>query len=436
MGLQDLFVTPIYLLLFLVGAYFLRPLVTTSETIQYYFPALCLKFFGAIMLGIVYQFYYGFGGDTMNYFNQAGIIYEAFLNDPIIGLKLIFGSNDVYQPELFAYSSRIHWYFADAEYFVIRVLALCSLLTFHAYSSIALFFAVISFAGTWLLFRVFQNRYSHATKYLAYAILFIPSVVFWGSGILKDTLSLGALGILIWASEKAIVKFRFNLWYLLAVAVAAYVIASVKIYILLCAIPALILWSYQENLHRIKQKILRAVMVPVFLAVFLGGGYVILNSVAQESKRYNLESIAKWTYITAYDIRYGTGKNAGSGYDIGEQDGTWPTLLKLAPAAVNVSLFRPYLWEANNPLMLLSALEALMFFLLTLVLVYAIFFRKGFRIGKNPPVLMALVFSVTFAFAVGVSTYNFGSLSRYKVPLMPFYGIVLAVGLSAKKESQ
>jgi hypothetical protein len=101
-------------------------------------------------------------------------------------------------------------------------------------------------------------------------------------------------------------------------------------------------------------------------------------------------------------------------------------MLRLAPQAVNVSLFRPYLWEVNNPLMLLAALESLALLGLT---IFVIIRARGtiFRWLVQPEVLFCLAFSLIFAFSVGVSTYNFGTLSRYKIPLMPFY--LVAIGL-------
>jgi hypothetical protein len=34
---------------------------------------------------------------------------------------------------------------------------------------------------------------------------------------------------------------------------------------------------------------------------------------------------------------------------------------------------------------------------------------------------MCLVFAISFSFGVGVNSYNFGTLVRYKIPMMPFY---------------
>ena len=137
-----------------------------------------------------------------------------------------------------------------------------------------------------------------------------------------------------------------------------------------------------------------------------------------------MENIAKTAKITAYDIRFQTGRDAGSGYTLGELDGSLSSMFRLTPQAINVSLFRPYLWEVNNPLMLLSALESLVFLILSLILIfkYRLGVLKSFR---NPDVSFSFIFSVILAFAVGVSSFNFGTLVRYKIPLLPFYSVAL-----------
>ena len=61
MGIQDLIITPFYLILLSVVAYFIRPVVTNKDTRKYFLPALGMRFVGAITLGAIYQFYYGGG---------------------------------------------------------------------------------------------------------------------------------------------------------------------------------------------------------------------------------------------------------------------------------------------------------------------------------------------------------------------------------------
>jgi hypothetical protein len=48
-------------------------------------------------------------------------------------------------------------------------------------------------------------------------------------------------------------------------------------------------------------------------------------------------------------------------------------------------------------------------------------------ISNDSFLLMCVVFAVFFGFAVGFSSYNFGALSRYKIPAVPFFVISLFV---------
>ena len=48
--------------------------------------------------------------------------------------------------------------------------------------------------------------------------------------------------------------------------------------------------------------------------------------------------------------------------------------------------------------------------------------------------VMCLLFALSFAFVVGISTYNFGSLSRYKIPCTPFYMLFILILLFKDKK--
>ena len=163
--------------------------------------------------------------------------------------------------------------------------------------------------------------------------------------------------------------------------------------------------------------------------------YFALLKAGEDNAKYSLKNVAKTAQITAYDIGFYTGRDAGSGYSPGELDGTFSSMIKLGPQAINVSLFRPYVWEVRNPLMLLSALESLMLFFLC---VYIVIKRRVeiFLALTNFNVLFALIFSITFAFAVGVSTFNFGTLVRYKIPLLPFFLVALILILNYSKSDK
>ena len=73
-------------------------------------------------------------------------------------------------------------------------------------------------------------------------------------------------------------------------------------------------------------------------------------------------------------------------------------------------------------MMMVSGLENLFILLFTLYVHYKVKIIGIFKyFNKNSLLTFSLIFSLFFAFAVGISTSNFGSLVRYRIPLLPFY---------------
>jgi hypothetical protein len=427
MELRDLIVTPVIIALVYMGAYLVRPYVTDEITRKYFLPALTVRIIGALAVGFIYQFYYD-GGDTFAYHTFGSrVIWEAFIDSPVKGLQLLL-SNGNYEYPVFEYASRI-WYYRDPQsYFLIRISAIFDLITFSTYSGTAVLFAVVGFSGSWALFRTFYKAFPEAHTWTAVACLFIPTVCFWGSGIFKDTVAMAALGWCTYAFYTIAIESRMRPGAFVLLGISMWLIFSIKKYILLSFLPALIVWLALQHTLKVRSIAARLLIIPISFILALLLGYYAISKVGEDDARYDVEKLAATAKMTAYDIRYGWGARTGegSGYSLGELDGSWQSMIRLAPAAINASLFRPYLWEISNPLMLLSGLESFGFLLIT---IYVTWHSRGRLISSlsYPAVTFCIVFSLIFAFAVGVATYNFGTLSRYKIPLEPFYLVGLGL---------
>jgi hypothetical protein len=421
--LRDLIVTPVVIILVYGVAYAVRPLVTDQINRIYLIPALTVKIVGALAVGFIYQFYYA-GGDTFNYHTHGSRhIWNAFMDSPPSGLRLIL-SNGSLEPDLYKYSSKMAFFNDPASYLIVRIAGVLDIFTFSSYSATAVLFAVFSFVGMWLFFLTFYRQYPHLHLGIAFAAFFIPSVFFWGSGLLKDTITLGLLGMATYSIFKIFILKEPNLKILTLLLCSLYGLYTIKIYILLTFLPAAILWAFVVHLRTTRSVVLRMVLFPFVISIAGVLAYYAMVKASEDNAKYSIDNIARTAQITAYDIRYQTGRDAGSGYDLGKLDGTLGSMMALAPQAINVSLFRPYLWEVSNPLMLLSGLES------SLLLLYCIYIiiTKNLNLFKaiaNPDVFFALIFALTFAFAVGVSTFNFGTLARYKIPMLPFFVLAL-----------
>ena len=420
MELSDLFITPVYLAIIYLIAYSVRSSVTNIYTKKYFIPALTVKIIGAVALGILYHTLYG--GDTNNYYRHAGIVYHAFGDSFAAGWELVTTSGDV-TPAIRKYTDQLTWFgHGSNEYFVVRVAAVFALLSFNTYTVIAVLFATSTFSGMWVMYVTFVKLRPQAYKELAIAVFFLPSVFFWGSGLLKDSLCLGALGWLFYAFYRGAIERKNILRCLLVGAGAIGVIFAMKIYILLAFMPPALLWVFNENSGKIRNTAVRWLSKPLFLGIGLTVALYAFTQLAAADDRFNVDKIGAQSKLTSDYLQQVSQTEQGSGYNVGVQDGTIGSMVKLAPQAMIVALFRPFLWEARNPTMALSALEATYFLILTLRILWRVGLLKTLSaVGRVPVLTLCFVFSLIFAISVGISSGNFGTLVRYKIPLMPFY---------------
>jgi hypothetical protein len=314
MELSDYILTPLYLGLVYALAFAIRPSVTNKYTKPYFIPALSLKLLGAIALGILYHTIYA--GDTNNYFRHASIIYHAFGDSFGTGLHLIT-TDGTLTPDVAPYASQMTWFGPDSkEYFVIRVAAIGSLIGFNTYSVTALLFAVLSFTGMWAMYMTFAKVRPQVYKELAIAVFFLPSVFFWGSGLLKDSLCLGALGWLFYAFYRGAIEKKNIIRCLIIGVLAAKVITSMKVYILLAFVPPAALWVFNENTERIRSAAVRWVVRPIFIAAGLAVATYAMSAVAATDARFNIDKIGAQSKITADYLQEVSQRENGSGYNI------------------------------------------------------------------------------------------------------------------------
>ena len=395
---------------------------------KYFIPALTVKIFGAVFIGLVYAYYYK-GGDTFNYFNQSQVINSSFDQSLMEWVNLLFHTPSKYDNYYYAYTSQMAWYSDSASYTVCSITAFLSIFTVNTYLPTAVLFAVISFTGIWALFRTFASLYPQFTRPIAIAILFIPSVFVWGSGIFKDTICIFGLGWLTYSTFRFLVQRDFSFSNIIISLLSFIVIAKVKLYILLGFVPALLIWILFNYTQRIRNSASRFVVKAIFAVVLTGGFLVFMQRFGDELGKYSLENVVATSSITRGWISYASSRDdQSSSYDLGNFSPTISGMLSQFPLAVNVTLFRPYLWEAKKIIVALSAIEAFLFLFLTLKILFVIGPRKIWKtIISDATIQFCLIFSIIFAFAVGISSYNFGALSRYKIPCLPFYVLALVL---------
>lgn len=419
--IKDFILLPLYLAIIYAFAYRSRNRLydIRHPLRKYYIPALSVRIIGAIGLGLVYQYYYGYSGDTGSYFYNSKLIVEYFHKDSSIFFDLVF------KPVLSTLEVRknISWNdsvfaFSEANYFPIRILAILQLFTFGTYLNCAVFFAVLAFSGAWRSYLVFVNLFPALYNQFAIAVLFMPSVFFWGSGILKDSIAMAALGWLFYCSYALFILGQGKIKNSVIIIISLVAIIIIKAYIAMAFVPGLLIWIFLTHKNRIRSQALRTVALPFLVLLIIFGSYLAYSNIASQDARFSVDRIQTQAVVVNTVIQ-----DAGSSVNIGVTAGMGPAqLLAIAPIAITTAIFRPYLFEVNNVLMLLSAMEGTYIIYLFGSVIFKTGITKSFRIISGTPLLIfSLIFTLVFAFAVGFSTSNFGTLVRYKIPFIPFF---------------
>ena len=419
----DILLSPIYILFILFWANVIKKnkIISASEY-SYFVPGILAKIIGALALGTVYMFYYG-GGDTLNYFNTAVSYSNLLSKESADFFTGWFGDAGVNTPYMFDEETGYPVYSNQKDhhaFFIVRLLIPIAFLGFKSYFPMAILVSVVSFTGNWKLYKVFITEFPNFKKELAYCILFVPSVIFWGSGIMKDSFTFCAVGWFTYGFYFFFIRKKRSLFFLLYCVLAAAIILSIKPYILFALLPGSIIWLSNNAIQKIENNVLRKIFAPILLSAGALVAFLALLQLDNYLGKFKFENVLNIAAVSQKDQKqdyYG-----GNSFDIGEFDPSIQGASSKAHLAIFAGIFRPTIFDVRNAVMLVSAIENTVFLLITLFLLFKLKFFGLFRvISANPMIQFSLIFSLFFAFSVGLSVSNFGTLVRLRIPEIPFF---------------
>jgi hypothetical protein len=379
--------------------------------------------FGAVAYAMMVQYYYGYGDSFMFYY--GGNFFSSQLARDAGSYKYFFKSalevkswydfevGDINYSGYFGIASNV---------FIMKASAVLSLISFNKYLIITLFFGLFAFAGVWRLFLVFKDiNKGKQLKLLAWAILFIPSVWFWGSGLIKDSVCIGAIGFIIYFLYKLFIKKEFSLINIIWLGVLVYMVGVIKSYILITVFVGISVFVFYKFITPFKNIVIRGFVLIMFLF-----GMIIVAFVTNFSDQLQLLAEESMLQVDSFKRNYESlqyeDERSRATMEIKDMDLTLGGMIAHSPVVVFTCLFRPFLWESRKIFILFSAFESLLLLLCTLYVMIKLKFLGFFKeMLNNPFVLTSFIISIFFALIIGFTTYNFGTMARYKIILLPFY---------------
>lgn len=394
---------------------------------KYYRQALFIKLFAGISFCLLYIFYFN-GGDTIYYFNGTRSLTLLGYKNLFAVAKLFIG---IRSPQLYGLFDSFTWwptYYSDPNtWAVCRFMLPFYVLGLGSYWGTSLIMNIFLFIPLWNFYKILVRMYPHQSKQMAIALFLMPSFVFWSSGILKDIWCFTAVIQMYVILYRIFYRKRKILLNILSFMLWSYVLISIRPFMFYTALITTMLWIGLRWLKSIENGIVRQLTLPIVMLT-LGGGISLiitqLGSVA-EGKYATVNSMMNHAVVIQKDLSRSEAYGENT-FDIGSFDASASSMLSKAPVALVAGIFRPFIWESRSIFMILSGLESAFLF----VLFIYVFLRSGiigfFRaIYRDPFLLSCITFTIIFGFFVGLTSANFGALVRYKIPLIPFFTIVL-----------
>jgi hypothetical protein len=420
--LVDFLLLPVYLVFFYSMAKRMARSYADPKLRSYLMTSFWLRMLGCVLYTLVVEFYYGYG-DSITYYS-GGKFFTEQINKDLTNINYLFAPikevADWYN--LTTNNMEFSGYFGTASgNMVMRISAVLSYLSFNKFLLISLFFGFFSFAGQWKLFLVFDEiNNNRRTKLLAYATLYSPSIWFWGSGLMKDSICLGALGFIIHILYKAMVRKTAGLWDYFFLAILVYFVVIIKSYIILILLVSLAILFFANLLKRVKNVILKSLLIIMMAAAsfFIAIG-VDLSSQINEMAEESIRQIQSFQQI--YQNINESEEGSVAGFEMKDLNPSMGSLILKSPYVVFSCLYRPFLWESRKVMVLFTALESTLLLFCTLYLLFKAGPFRFFRIIFNNPFLVfCLTLSILFALVIGFTTFNFGTMVRYKIIFLPF----------------
>lgn len=370
----------------------------------FYWPALTLKLLAGAAVGWVYFYHYG-QGDTISYWQDGKSLAEKIMSDPGGAWNFYWDEN----PDRQLMAGMIHD--KPRSLFFVKIAGVLAFICGGNYWMMSGIISFISFLGAWYLFKQISHCFPLSRQAAAISFLFYPSVVFWSSGIIKESLGLGALFLLAGVFLKFITHEKINSWEWIVGLLSLWIGWNLKYYWIGVLMPVVITTVVVNLLKRGRPVMAR------FELVIWTGLFVIFLLIAT-SIHPNFYPHRFLEVIVQNNEEFMTLTDPKNAVHYNDLQPKASSVIANSPQALVAGLFRPFVWEAHNLLSLSAGLENIL--LLMLVVSALPSLTKLLNAPHRLLGFAIIIYIIILATFLALSTPNLGTLSRYKVGFLPF----------------
>jgi hypothetical protein len=430
-GFVDLGIGALWFFILIIIALYKKSTIDDPALKKYFMPMIYFKLTLGICFMLIYVFYYG-GGDNIAFWQGGVKMNQLLFINPGAYFSDLLNFDQEAPRDIYVYASTGYppaWIFREYEgWFVCKIASVLSLVTFRSYIATTLILAFVAAMASWRLFELVNRQNIITRKQAAYALLFIPSVGFWCTGITKDSITYIALIywlITIFSLFNGYKKLNFKSLFLLII--SAFILLQVRsfvFYVIVLATAFGFMAGIQKKMKNnfvMQFSYILFIITSVVSALFVASSFGVIESLNQSA--FLEEAQTQSTDFEQNQIY------TGRRYELGVTEYSIAGIIRVFPLAVFTAFYRPVIFEALTPVLLLNGIESLILIWFTLKFLFqGNVIRKIGLILSNEILSFALFFSIFFGFMVGLTSILFGILVRFRAPILPFLALVLLAG--------
>ncbi len=337
--------------------------------------------------------------DTWRFYHLSLTETDWLLNDPLSFIKDLFSYGYDETGNIFS-GSNSYWNDLKSNVLV-KLIAVLNVITNKSYYTLIIFFNYFFLLGLVGLYRVFTVYSSNRKVLLLIGIFFIPSTLFWCSGVHKDGFILSFTGLIIFFFSKVLNNKKYNLKAWIIIVTSLVVIFSLRNYVAFILIPALFCWWYSNKLPKATPWIFTLVyLMGIFLFFFLPTLVPTLNFpffLANKQQEFLALSGGSAIYTNALQ------PNAFS-------------FFKYLPTAIDMAFLRPHLTEGKGIAALLAFFETA-----SAIIIFITYLIFPFKLKiPNPFFWFLIIFGLSILIIAGYTITFSGAIVRYRSFILPF----------------
>jgi len=297
----------------------------------------------------------------------------------------------------------------------IKILSIFDIFSMGNYYVNVIFYSYITLFGPIALYRVMKEVFPEQKIIVLIAIFFVPSFLYWASGIHKEGLIFLGICLIMYHVYFALKEKKWPLKRWLGILLGIFLFLLLRNFLLVLIAPAVIAWLLASRWPRHQ--------LACFGAVYAIAGILFFCLRYIHPKLDFPQAVVdkQQAFLTLV---------GNSSIPISELKPDALSFLINAPQAITLSAFRPYPSDIHHLFSMAAAIEILL--LILLFLTFLIWHKKG-AIKDRKPVYFCIFFAISLLLTIGFSVNNLGAIVRYRSIALPLLVPIIAACIDWKK---